>query len=55
MSVRGTSKCAVYEDWYGITRCGVCHAPLTCDDNGDMPEECPGCGSELDYSLYATT
>lgn len=45
-------KCAVYEDRFGNTRCGACMDALFCDENGDMPDECPRCGAPLDYSLY---
>lgn len=40
----------VYIDRFGISRCGRCCEPLYCDENGDMPETCPRCDSELDYS-----
>ena len=42
----------VYEDDYGTTRCTNCHTELYCDENGDMPDECPHCGASLDYSFY---
>lgn len=42
----------VYEDKYGSTRCGNCDEELLCDENGDMPQECPCCYSLLDYSFY---
>ena len=46
-------KAVVYEDRHGNTRCGMCHAPLWCDECGDMPESCPKCGAPLDYSIYS--
>lgn len=45
-------KCEVYEDCYGYVRCGCCREAIFCDENGDMPEECPGCGAQLSYSVY---
>ncbi|MGE4354210.1 MAG: hypothetical protein AB7D36_09020 [Oscillospiraceae bacterium] len=45
-----TSK--VYEDDYGMSRCGYCNAELVCDECGDMPEVCPVCGKPLDWSYY---
>ncbi len=35
---------------YGVTVCGNCGAELVCDDCGDMPDKCPDCGCDLDYS-----
>lgn len=52
MSEWKNGKCVVYEDRHGNTRCGVCCAALFCDDNGDMPDNCPCCGAPLDYSIY---
>lgn len=52
MSNWKNGKCAVYEDRFGNTRCGACMEALFCDENGDMPDECPRCGAPLDYSLY---
>lgn len=52
MNEQNTKKSAVYEDRYGLTRCGVCRKPLTCDKIGDMPDACPHCGAPLDYSIY---
>ncbi len=40
----------VYIDCYGECRCGLCGEPLYCNECGDMPETCPRCDSELDYS-----
>lgn len=42
----------VYEDNVGISRCDGCRAELLCDENGDMPDVCPGCGEQLDWSVY---
>lgn len=52
MSEWKNGKAVVYEDRYGITRCGACCAPLLCNDCGDMPETCPQCSAPLDYSIY---
>lgn len=38
-----------YIDDYGISRCGCCDAELICNDCGDMPETCPGCGCNISY------
>lgn len=40
---------SVTEDDFGMMRCGICGAELLCDENGDMPDTCPQCGSALDY------
>ena len=33
----------------GLLVCDFCGCEIICDDCGDMPETCPGCGNELDY------
>ena len=45
-------KCEVYEDRHGNIRCEGCCEPLFCNENGDMPEECPRCGAPLAYSIF---
>ena len=42
----------VYEDSYGISRCGYCRSELSCNDSGDMPDACPNCQEILDWSFY---
>lgn len=37
------------ETEYGELRCAHCNELLLCDECGDMPEECPNCGSTLVY------
>lgn len=34
---------------YGELFCENCGAPLECDQNGDLPELCPVCGTKLNY------
>lgn len=53
MSEWKNGKCVVYEDRHGNVRCGVCCEALFCDENGDMPDNCPSCGAPLDYSIYS--
>ncbi len=36
----------------GTVECTLCHHSIECDENGDMPELCPGCGSHLAYSSF---
>ena len=36
-------------DHDGISRC-ECGAAIECNECGDMPDVCPECGAELDYS-----
>ena len=43
---------AVYEDSFGISRCGHCHSELSCNDCGDMPDICPSCRESLNWELY---
>lgn len=51
--VPACSTAQVIMDEYGVTRCAKCQCELTCDsDSGDMPDHCPKCGAELDYSLF---
>jgi len=38
----------------GLLVCDCCGTGLFCDDCGDMPEKCPGCGNELDYKDIET-
>lgn len=45
-------KALVLEDDFGITHCEQCGAEILSNDCGDMPDICPKCGAELDYSLY---
>lgn len=40
----------VYEDDFGLVHCGICGEELLCNENGDMPEKCPKCVTELDYT-----
>lgn len=47
------SECKVYEDDFGICRCEGCDAELVCNENGDMPDNCPKCKAKLDWSFYA--
>lgn len=39
----------VFIDEWGVSRC-ACGAELCCDEYGEMPDDCPVCGAELDYS-----
>lgn len=42
----------VFETQYGESICGRCGGELESNDCGDMPDICPHCGAELDYSEY---
>ena len=42
----------VYEGPYGTAYCSKCHQVLICEENGDMPEFCPGCKRYLLWSSY---
>lgn len=33
----------------GLLVCDLCGTEICCDECGDMPEYCPGCGNELDF------
>ena len=39
-------------DLNGIARCAKCRAEIKRDSTGSLPETCPGCGRDLDYSVY---
>lgn len=39
-------------DDYGELHCQVCDTVIRCNECGDMPERCPGCGTDIDYSDY---
>ena len=36
----------------GITYCGSCNHELLCNEYGDMPVRCPGCGRFLDWRQW---
>lgn len=36
----------------GITYCAKCKAELLCDKYGQMPNYCPECGRELDWTEF---
>ena len=36
----------------GITFCAECKAELLCDKYGQMPNYCPECGRELDWTEF---
>ena len=40
---------------YGVTMCGVCKAELLCDGCGDMPDVCPKCNVNVDWSDYGAS
>ena len=42
----------VLEDDYGLTYCETCKTVIECDENGDFPKRCPGCGGELDWTKW---
>lgn len=41
-----------HENDFGLLLCQNCGTEVICDENGDMPEKCPGCSAPLDYSSY---
>jgi hypothetical protein len=36
----------------GLVICSECGEVLECDDGGDMPEICPGCGERVEWSQW---
>ena len=40
----------VFEASNGLLYCDDCDHIIECNECGDMPETCPECGAELDYS-----
>lgn len=53
MSEWKNCRSAVYEDRHGNARCGACSTALFCNDCGDMPSTCPGCGAPLSYDSFS--
>ena len=48
-------KAIVFETTEGLLRCDHCGKIVECNENGDMPEVCQGCGDELDYSAIVAS
>ena len=38
---------------YEETYCEMCGRTLECDEYGDMPDRCPDCDRQLDYSIFS--
>lgn len=53
MSEWKNGRAVVYEDRRGNVRCGACSTTLFCNDCGDMPSTCPGCGAPLSYDSFS--
>ena len=49
---RDTAPALAYMDDLGVARCGECGAELLCNETGDMPDVCPGCGRRLEYDFF---
>lgn len=45
-------KSKVREEEFGVLVCARCGSEIDCDENGDLPEICPNCAAELDYSDF---
>ncbi|WP_155245008.1 hypothetical protein [Enterocloster clostridioformis] len=39
-------------DDYGELLCPECNTIICCNECGDMPDKCPQCGEEIDYTDY---
>jgi uncharacterized CHY-type Zn-finger protein len=36
----------------GLVICGNCKTVLACISGGDMPEKCPGCEKQIDWTKW---